>query len=180
MGVEVPATARAPQWPSGAGPKVFGYLQSFPGLQALLEALQAQPIRLLIFGRGIPAALRARFAGRQISFTDELVDLSAVSKEADWVLHHGNHGTSAIFLQAGVAQLLIPRHQEHLFGALRLVEQKAALLVFQDQNDYRGAVSAMRERQDIREGAKAVRSACPVCSTDTNVEYLKHLFTQIA
>jgi hypothetical protein len=180
LGVDKPTVPRKLQWPTGAGPKVFGYLQNFPGLQALLQALQEGPVRAIIFGPEIPAKVRQLFANEQIVVTDEMADLAAVSLEADWVLHHGNHGTAAAFLQDGMPQLLIPRHQEQLFGALRLVEQQAALMVFQDQSDYRAAVAAMGRRQDIREGAKVAQADCPTCSTETKVKFMKHLFTQIA
>ena len=96
---------------------------NFPGLPRLLLALEQAEVRGLLLVRDMPDALRSRFAGRQLTFIDHLLDLEQVAAQADWVVHHGNHATSAEFSFAGVPQLAIPLHQEHLFCALRLVEQ---------------------------------------------------------
>jgi len=160
LGMKSLGALRAPQWPAGAGPKVFGYLGHFPGLERLLHALESARVRALLFVRDVPPALRARYAGTQIAFTDQLVDLGQVAAQADWVAHHGNHGTSAAFLLAGVPQLAIPRHQEQLFGALRLVEQGCALLAYQDQPSFEDAVVAMGTRTDLRLAARSVQAQC--------------------
>lgn len=150
----------APVWPAGDGPKVFGYLVNFPGLPLLLKALADAQVRGLIFVRDLSDELRARFAGTSISFTDRLLDLEQVSVQADWVVHHANHATSAEFTLAGVPQLAIPLHQEHLFCALRLVQQACGLLSYQDQSSYAEAVEAMCTRTDLRDGARAAQRGC--------------------
>jgi UDP:flavonoid glycosyltransferase YjiC (YdhE family) len=90
---------------------------------------------------------------------DHLLDLEQVAAQADWVVHHGNHATSAEFSFAGVPQLAIPLHQEHLFCALRLVEQSCGLAAYQDQASFVAAVQAMGERADLRVGARAVQAS---------------------
>ncbi|APW43867.1 glycosyltransferase [Rhodoferax saidenbachensis] len=163
----------APEWPAGTGPKVFGYLSNFTGLEFLLQALQAAQVCVLLFVRDISEELRSRYTGAGLAFTSHLVDLAQVTAEADWVVHHANHGTSATFLLAGLPQLAIPLHQEQLFNALRLVGQSCALLAYQDQANYGEAVAAMCQRTDLRAAAKSVQEACKLQESGRSVEYFR-------
>jgi hypothetical protein len=157
LGVRPLGIATAPEWPKGQGQRVFGYLVNFPGLLHLLEALEQAKVRGLLLVRDMPDAIRSRFSGKQLSFIEHLVDLEQVATHADWVVHHGNHATSAEFSFAGVPQLAIPLHQEHLFCALRLVEQACGLMAYQDQASFVEVVEAMGARSDLREGARLVQ-----------------------
>lgn len=157
LGVRPMGVATAPTWPAGSGPRVFGYLVHFSGLPQLLLALEQAKVRALLFVRDLPDVLRNRFAGRELTFVDQLLDLEQVAAQADWVVHHGNHATSAKFSSAGVPQLAIPLHQEHLFCALRLVEQRCGLAAYQDQASFVEVVQAMGARSDLRDGARAVQ-----------------------
>lgn len=159
LGVQPLGIPTAPMWPEGSGPRVFGYLVNFSGLPQLLLALAQANVRGLLFVRDLPDALRSQFSGRQLTFVDHLLDLEQVAAQADWVVHHGNHATSAEFSFAGVPQLAIPLHQEHLFCALRLVEQSCGLAAYQDQESFLAAVQAMNERADLRVGARAVQAS---------------------
>jgi hypothetical protein len=157
LGVRPLGISTAPIWPEGNGARVFAYLTNFQGLPQLLLALEQAEARGLLFVRDLPASLRARFSGRHLTFIDHLLDLEQVAAQADWVVHHGNHATSAEFLGAGVPQLAIPLHQEHLFCALRLVEQACGLMAYQDQASFVEVVEAMGARSDLREGARLVQ-----------------------
>jgi UDP:flavonoid glycosyltransferase YjiC (YdhE family) len=89
------------------------------------------------------------------------VDLAQVARQADWVLSHGNHGTAASFAAAGVPQLLIPLHHEHLFLALRLVAQGAAVMAMQDQSGYRAAIDALLTNPLIARQAQVLQMELP-------------------
>ncbi len=179
MGRDNLKTLPAPVWPGGAGPKVFGYLSAFPGLELFLQALQATQVCALLLVRGLPSDLRIRYAGGGIAFADHLVDLALVATQADWVVHHGNHGTTATFLLAGLPQLAIPLQQEQLFNALRLVEQSCALLAYQDQASYHEVVGAMCQRADLRLAAKTVQKTCAVQENRQCVEYFRNLLQDL-
>jgi hypothetical protein len=157
LGVPPLGIQASPVWPEGGGSRVFGYLINFPGLPQLLLALEQAQVRGLLFVRDLPAELRGRFGGERLIFADHLLNLDEVAAQADWVVHHGNHATSAEFSFAGVPQLAIPLHQEHLFCALRLVEQACGLLAYQDQNSFVEVVQAMEARSDLRDGARAAQ-----------------------
>jgi hypothetical protein len=152
-----PVQRDPPVWPDAAGPKVFGYLRNMSALEALLRDLHAADVCALLFVRDLPEPLRQRYSGSRMRFIDQQVDLALVAQQADWVLSHGNHGTVATFAQAGVAQLLIPLHHEHLFLALRLVAQGAAVMAMQDQSGYRTAIDALLTNPLIARQAQALK-----------------------
>lgn len=161
LGIEPPGALQAPQWPSGAGPKVFGYLHAFASLERLLRDLKAAKVCALLHVRDLPPALKEAYAGEGMHFTDQLIDLLKVAEQADWVINHGNHGTAACFLRAGLPQLLIPRHQEHLFVSLRLVAQGCAVMAYQDQSGFSAEIATMAVSQLIRQRAIQAQAQCP-------------------
>jgi UDP:flavonoid glycosyltransferase YjiC (YdhE family) len=161
MGVEPPLARVSPQWPEGEGPRVFGYLSAIPSLETLLNDLVAAQVCALLFVRNLPPTLRERFSGPQMRFADQPVDLAEVARQAAWVINSGNHSTAATFAAAGVPQLIIPLHQEHLFMALRLVSQGSAVMAFQDQSAYSAAISALQTNPRIREKARALQAQIP-------------------
>ena len=160
LGVEAASPQEAPVWPKGSGQKVFAYLSPVPGLEKLLQALKEAQVCALLYVRGLPAALRAAYASDCLHFLDHLVDMQSLGQQADWVISHGNHISTALFMQAGVPQLLLPLHQEHLFVGLRLQLQGAALLAYQDQPSYETEVGQMINSEKLRQHAVALARQC--------------------
>ena len=158
LGVAPASCSRSAVWPSGTGAKVFAYLQVFPALEQLLQDLQSAPVCALLLLRDLPPTLRQRFTNDRMRFIDDIVDLQHVAAQADWVVHHGNHSTMAVFMLGGVPQLVIPRHQEHLFSALRLVSQGAAAMVFQDQSSFATAIHTMLTNGQLKQNAVQIAS----------------------
>lgn len=149
-----------PPWPETDGPKVFGYLHNFPSLAFLLRDLQTAKVCALLLVRDLPPELHAAFSSPTLRFVDHLVDLRQVAQQAAWVVHHGNHSTMATFMLAGVPQLVIPCHQEQLFGSLRLVSRGCAVMAFQDQPAFAAAINALQTNSQIRHAAVQVASQC--------------------
>lgn len=143
LGVEAPQKRESPSWPQGAGHKVFGYLQAFPSLEFLLRDLLAAGVAALLFVRNLPPALREKYGGVNIRFLDRPVDLNSIAMEAKWVITHGNHSTTAQFMQAGVPQLIIPPHQEQLFTAMRMAQAGAAIVAYQDQPGFQKEIAQL-------------------------------------
>ncbi len=154
IGVQPPPRQAPPVWPSGTGPKVFGYLGAMPSLEALLQGLQAAGVCALLLVRDLPDALRQRYSSAQMQFIDRAVDLDAVARQAAWVVNNSNHGSVVHFAQHGVPQLLIPLHQEQLFLALRMVQRGAAAMAYQDQPVYTAALDAMQNHMPLRQQAQ--------------------------
>jgi UDP:flavonoid glycosyltransferase YjiC (YdhE family) len=61
---------------------------------------------------------------------------------------------------AGLPQLLIPRHQEQLLLARRLVAQGSALLAYQDQPGYAKEINALLTNPDLRTSAATLGHTC--------------------
>ncbi len=160
LGVEALQGGAAPVWPPGEGVKVFGYLQVFPAIEQFLSDMLAANVCALLVVRGLPQAVRQKFASDRIRFSDELVNLPQVTDQAAWVVHHGNHSTMSTFLLSGTPQLLIPRHQEQLFGALRLVTQGCAAMAFQDQPAFAAAIQALQTNVQLKQNAVQIASQC--------------------
>lgn len=148
----VPVTM-PPVWPAGEGAKVFGYLQGFPQLGQLLADLKQAPVRVLLCIPGAASAMVESCIGSNVRISTSLFDLQQVGREADWVVSHANHSTTATLALAGVPQLLIPRHQEQYFLALRLVQYGAAAMAFQDQSAFSNAIEAMNTLPDFHKNA---------------------------
>ena len=179
LGVNALAAQQAPAWPEGGGAKVFGYLQVIPAMERLLKDLHASDICALIYVRNLPESLRAQFSGERMRFIDHLVDLRQVAQTASWVLHHGNHSTMAAFLAAGVPQLVIPRHQEHLFAALRLVSQGCGAMAFQDQTAFTAAIGAMGGNPQLKPCAQTVARQCLAQDTTWAAAYIGKTFASL-
>ena len=160
LGVAPSQSKGSPDWPRVSAPKVFGYLQCFPGLESLLRDLQAASVCALLLVRDLPPALRQQYASGSMHFADTLVDLQQVAAQAAWVVHHGNHSTMATFMLAGIPQLVIPRHQEHLFCSLRLVSAGAVAMAFQDQSAFAAAIHALQTNAQMKQCALQVARQC--------------------
>jgi UDP:flavonoid glycosyltransferase YjiC (YdhE family) len=160
LGVEAPRPQAPPVWPPGGGPKVFAYLQPIAALERLLQDLLAANVCALLVVRDLPEQVKQAYTCDQLHFSDQLVDLAQVAREADWVVNHANHNTVATFMFAGVPQLTIPLHQEQLFAVLRLAAQGCALLAFQDQNSFVNEITQLNTNSQIREKAARLAAQC--------------------
>lgn len=164
----------APVWPEAVGPKVFGYLQNFPGLEAFLRDLTAAKVCALLLVRDVPAHIRQAFSSPSLRFLDHLVDLPQVADQAAWVVNHGNHSTMATFALAGVPQLVIPRHQEQLFTTLRVVSAGGAVMAYQDQPAFTQAIAAVATPH-IKQRAMQVAGQCAPFDQAAVVSYMQQI-----
>jgi hypothetical protein len=160
LGIESPQIRTPPRWPGGNGPRVFGYLHSFPSVLPLLRDLQSCRARAVLFIRHLAPELRVAFQGSGLEFVDQPVDLSQVAREADWVITHGNHSTAAHFASRGVPQLVIPLHQEQLFLARNLERRGAAVIGYQDQEHFANLLGALSKDYRYRQNAVALAQEC--------------------
>ena len=117
----------APDWPSGAdGKRIVGYLKNFPHVGFLLETLGRSGIPTVIFGDSIPKPIRQRTASPTLRFADRPVDLKLACSQADMIIHHAGHATTATSLLAGTPGLLLPFHLEQTLTAISVEKQGAA------------------------------------------------------
>ena len=135
-----------PDWPPGAGPRLFAYLYSyFKGLDPLLAAIAASKSPALVFCRGIDPKLREKYEGGSIRFPAEAMSVSKMLPQADAVVCHGSHQMTAQALLAGKPVLLLPTQLEQFLIMRRLVRFGAGLGIAPEvpDADYASALRAL-------------------------------------
>jgi UDP:flavonoid glycosyltransferase YjiC (YdhE family) len=87
---------------------VYAYLKNFPALPAVLGALAGRGCRTVVYGDGLPAEVRRRFASARVRFETRRLDLARVGAECDLAVHNANHGTLCQLLLSGRPMLQVP------------------------------------------------------------------------
>lgn len=103
-----------PEWPAGAGPRIFVYLRPFEGLPTVLRALSLSRCRVIAFLPGIGDEFRTAFSSSTLRVSDEPVRLARLLQTTDIAITHGGHGAASACLMAGVPMLLVPQLAEQL------------------------------------------------------------------
>jgi hypothetical protein len=161
-------------WPDVSGPKVFGYLQAMPSIEALLRCLREAGVCALLLVRGLPLELKLKYSSERLRFLDGLVDLASVAAQADGVIHHANHSSLIVFTEAGLPQLLIPRQQEQLLLALRLAAHGGAVLAYQDQPGFDQETQQLLTDPKMRAQARALAQSCQRPDPAQNTAFMQN------
>ena len=161
-------------WPDVSGPKVFGYLQAMPSIEALLRCLREAGVCALLLVRGLPLELKLKYSSERLRFLDGLVDLASVAAQADGVIHHANHSSLVVFTEAGLPQLLIPRQQEQLLLALRLAAHGGAVLAYQDQPGFDQETQQLLTDPKLRAQARALAQSCQRPDPAQNTAFMQN------
>jgi hypothetical protein len=119
---------KVPDWPTGAGKKVFAYLKPFPALKPLLAHLKEHAIPAIICLDRVAPTMREQFACDTLRFETERLDLEQVGQQCDLAICYGAHATSIAMLLAARPTLQLPRFLEHTLNAQAAVRQGAALI----------------------------------------------------
>ena len=146
----------APVWPSGAGVKIFAYLNAdYPHLAALCSQARELDMRFLFHVRGASPRLIRQLESHNVLIAPEPLDLRQVAAQCAAVLTHSSHGTVCRFLLAGCPQLLLPLHAEQLLLAKKLARCGVGMMVSPDhrQPDFKKLFSKLISTAEIREGA---------------------------
>jgi UDP:flavonoid glycosyltransferase YjiC (YdhE family) len=146
-----------PDWPSGAGPRLFAYLYTyFKGLDPLLAAIAARQQPALVFCRGIDPKLKEKYAGSSIHFPSDAMSVSRVLPGADMVICHASHQMTAQALLAGKPVLLLPTQLEQFLIMRRLVRYGAGLGIAPEvpNADYPSALKALAENAEYAAKAR--------------------------
>jgi UDP:flavonoid glycosyltransferase YjiC (YdhE family) len=146
-----------PDWPAGAGPRLFAYLYSyFKGLDPLLAAIAARRQPALVFCRGIDSKLKEKYAESSIHFPSEAMSVSRVLPGADMVVCHASHQMTAQALLAGKPVLLLPTQLEQFLIMRRLVRFGAGLGIAPEvpNADYPSALKALAENPEYAAKAR--------------------------
>jgi hypothetical protein len=114
-----------PDWPEGAGKRVFAYLKPFKTLPALLETLGQAAHRTLIYMSRQDGPRQA--GSGNLRYADKPVNLVQAVKESDLVICHSGHGTISATLLGGRPLLLLPLNIEQRMLAARVAGMGAGL-----------------------------------------------------
>jgi hypothetical protein len=115
------------RWPQGSGPRIYGYLKSFPALEALLKRLATLKLPTVIVGDGIDAALEKRFSSQTLKFLNCPIDAAQAATWCDIALLNATHGMLCAMLLAGKPVLNVPVQFEQRLLSLKVVELRAGV-----------------------------------------------------
>ncbi|WP_296952484.1 glycosyltransferase [uncultured Massilia sp.] len=124
------ATAIAPAWPGGDGPRVFAYLRGpHPEHAAMLAALARAGCRTLCYLPEVAGGKAAPFVHASIAWARAPVALDAALAQAAFVVCHAGESTVAQALLAGRPLLMLPQTAEAFLTARRVCELGAGINV---------------------------------------------------
>jgi len=140
LGIPEAIGGAEPLWPAGKGFKVFCYLSSFARMKELMAALHAHGASVLVYGRNIPQSMRECFP--EVAFTDTLLNMTKVGRQADLFVTMGNHTTCAHAVMQGVPLLMVPTNQEQLYLVKRVVSAGRGVCLYPDDPNLVDKVAA--------------------------------------
>jgi UDP:flavonoid glycosyltransferase YjiC (YdhE family) len=97
-----------PQWPPGAGRRVFAYLKNTPHLPHVMACLAESGLPTLAFIDGMDEEMRRRPAAPTVRFAAGRLDAERAARACDLAVTHGTFGTTAMMLAAGKPVLMLP------------------------------------------------------------------------
>lgn len=147
-----------PQWPPGEGPRLFGYLYPFQTLPALLQHINEEAYRCLIYAPALNDEIKRGCQSETLRFVPEPLAIRQVCAECDVGITCGSFGTTASILLAGKPVLVLPLDLEK-FMVARRVEQLGAGLVAPGLQPAGMAAKLRALLEDPRYGLAAERFA---------------------
>ncbi len=168
-----------PDWPAGAGPRVFAYLKPFPALVPLLEYLSDRGIRALVHLAGAVPGLPEPLPGIQI--TREPVAIARAAHDADLAILNAGHGTTAEMLLAGTPILEVPLLVEQGMVADRVCAIGAGLQApLDDSKTLLAALERMLHEASFRVRARAFAKAHAVYDPDAAARHTAERIAALA
>ena len=131
----------APEWPATLGPRVFAYLRARqPQTALLLRTLRRKHYATLVYCPDLAPQARAQFESTTLRFSDQPLDIIAVTAASDLVVCGGGHGTVCAALLAGKPLLLMPEMAEQAITAWNVEALGAGLGLAAGQEGRIGAL----------------------------------------
>jgi hypothetical protein len=143
-------------WPTGEGPKVYGYLKPFKALEALLTRLSALRLPTVIVVDGIDAAVQERFASKTMRFLRHPIEASLAAAWCDVAILNATHGMLCAMLLAGKPTLNIPLQLEQRILAMKVVELRAGVAAgaHEPEETLRALEFLLVHRERLAQGAQ--------------------------
>lgn len=147
---------------SGAeGDEVFCYFSTTELNEAgVLEAICTLGLPTRAFCPGIAPEQANRLTAAGIHLETGPVPVDLIVHRSRLMIHAGQHGILSLGLAAGVPQIAIPQHLEHLYHARRCEEQGCAHVVTKSDRSAQAVRDVIRDRyNDTAFHAAAVQTA---------------------
>jgi UDP:flavonoid glycosyltransferase YjiC (YdhE family) len=174
LGALLPSGGDRPNWPSGNGPRVFGYLKSPQPTSRLLEFLafvREAKMPTLIYMPGCSPRIAERLQSSQFRFVSEPVDIPYLATQCNAAVLNGGPGSVAAFLLAGIPQLNIPLHLEQWTTAHRVAELGAGLFADPARPDQMSArLLAVLHNRKFHAAAQGFASRYPEPSRQSPIQ----------
>lgn len=150
------AGTAVPEWPAGAGKKVFAYLKtSYPHFERVLASLASLGCSTVVFAGGIPERDRIAHTSSKVQVSRQAVDIHWAMRECDLAVCHSGIGTIVPALLAGKPLLLLPMQGEQTLMAARVASLGAALTVPMGSPPLPNFAEAIRRLLSDRQFTKA-------------------------
>lgn len=120
-------TGATPEWPRGAGKRIFGYLRPVPKLPELLKGLCRTGQPTIVFVAGISKDECLRYSTESLSVVSAPLDIRQIARDCDVAISHGGHGMTVEMLLAGKPLLALPQNLEQGLMAQNLQRLGAGL-----------------------------------------------------
>jgi spore coat polysaccharide biosynthesis predicted glycosyltransferase SpsG len=132
-----------PNWPQGAGKKIYAYLKKLNALPAIFQQLKATGLPTLVYADGIDPQMQKEFECATLRFATGRLDIKRTAAECDVAITHGTLNTTAMMLMAGKPVLMLPLLLEQGITAHLVKAQGAGLDASLKNPD------SVRERLDV-------------------------------
>jgi UDP:flavonoid glycosyltransferase YjiC (YdhE family) len=154
-------SGEAPEWPAGAGPRIFAYLRrEVRHAEAILEALGRNGFPALVVFPDAPAELVQRHRYPNLTLLTRPIASTYFLARSELAVTYGGHGLTAAFLRSGIPVLLLPGQLEQFVLAQRVLELGAGFAVSPDSNvrDIGPAFAMLVDDRRFRDAALAFAS----------------------
>ena len=178
----LPQTGGKPQWPAGAGPKVFAYLKSdHPDHVALLQALVSQGCRVICYLPEVASGRPAPVQSPLLTYAPGPVSLSETMQDCQLCVCHGGEATLVQSLLAGVPVLLLPMQTEQFLMSRRVARTGAGINAAELPRPQRWPqlVQALLQEPRYRTNAAAFAKRYEGFTQGQQVEALLQVFEQM-
>jgi glycosyltransferase involved in cell wall biosynthesis len=148
---------KSPEWPNGAGKRVYAYLKSFRGLPRLLDVLAELRCPTIVYGDGVDGSLRTWRGSPTVRIEKEPLDMHEVARQCDLAILNGTHSSTAAMLLAGKPSLQLPIYLEQGLNALAVARLGAGLCVPPGKpGEFAAALEALLNCPEYTAAARAV------------------------
>jgi UDP:flavonoid glycosyltransferase YjiC (YdhE family) len=151
-----PGFGDSPAWPTRGGKRIFAYLQTHKLTPQVLQILADTGQSVLVYMSGAPEELRTRFAGSNLAFVDQPLNIAETAMQCDLGVTHGGHNIVGSLMQAGKPQLCLPTLLPERLTAAKIEGLGTGLMTDVQFSDLREKLARLLQEAEFTEKARAL------------------------